>query len=70
MSTEQMMNELAPDVPFPWSMGDGAKSDILFDADSNPIAQFYGPDYHRKQAMMAVICAVNTLAGYTAEEQQ
>lgn len=67
MSNEQTMKELAPDVPFPWSIGEGEAADTLLDADGNPIAQFYGPDNDRKQAMMAVVVAVNTLAGYRAE---
>ena len=67
MSTEQTMKDLAPDVPFPWSIGEGDAADTLFDADGNPIARFYGPDSDRRQAMMATISAVNTLAGYRAE---
>ena len=67
MSTEQTMKELAPDIPFPWSIGEGEHGDTIFDADGFPIAQFYGPADERRQAMMATICAVNTLAGYKAE---
>lgn len=66
MSTEQMMKELATDVPFPWSIGEGRQSHQILDANGDPVAQFYGPSNERHQAMMATIFAVNTLAGITA----
>lgn len=68
MSTEQTMNRLAPDARFPWSFGEGDKCNSILDADGDPVAVFPGLDSElRRQRMAAVICAVNTLAGYRAE---
>ena len=67
MGTKETMMQLAPDVPFPWTFGEGARKDCIVDANGDPIALFYGPHKDRMQAMQAVIVAVNTLAGYKAE---
>lgn len=63
----ETMKQLAPDVPFPWQFGDAHYPDCIMDADGAPIAQFFGPNKDRLQAMQTVIVAVNTLAGYKAE---
>jgi len=67
MGTKETMMQLAPDVPFPWRLGEGIDAHLIFDAKGDPIAEFYGPAKERAQAMSAVVCAVNTLAGYRAE---
>lgn len=45
-------------VPPPWSI-DPMSPHTLLDANGDPIAQFYGPDADRKQAMAAVMRLVN-----------
>lgn len=67
MTATEIFKSLVPDVPLPWSCGAGADDDKIVDADGCVIAQFYGPERDARQAMLAVICAVNTCAGYKAE---
>ena len=67
MGMQETMKGLAPDVPFPWSMGEGERAHEIVDANGDPICTFYGPDSERRQAMAAVVVAVNTLAGFKAE---
>ena len=57
---------LAPDVPFPWQQGSGPDADKIVDANGFAVAEVFGPATDRRQAIAAILCAVNTCAGFKA----
>ena len=65
-SVVEAFRALAPDVPFPWQQGSGPDEDKIVDANGFAVAEVFGPPEDRRQAIAAILCAVNTCAGFKA----
>jgi hypothetical protein len=67
-STQQTMDEMLGDLaPLPWSIGAAPDDDCIVDANNMLVATVNRDHPAAQQCMTALVCAVNTLAGYKAE---